>query len=106
MRDRDIEPLELRDFLIMAALMAAVLVILWGTASAIVKARRDFDGPRYAPGEKTSLSSLAAARHDQNACCFRLRVCSRGLGLSGFDYATIVHDDHPIGKGPHNRQIM
>ncbi|PSH70613.1 hypothetical protein CU102_00715 [Phyllobacterium brassicacearum] len=45
MRDRDIEPLELRDFLIMAALMAAVLVILWGTASAIVKARHNFDGP-------------------------------------------------------------
>ena len=45
MRDRDIEPLEFRDFLIIVALMAAVLVVLWGTASTIVKARHNFDGP-------------------------------------------------------------
>ncbi|MBZ9654296.1 hypothetical protein [Phyllobacterium lublinensis] len=45
MRDRDIEPLELRDFLIMVAIMAAVLIVLWATASAIVTARHNFDGP-------------------------------------------------------------
>lgn len=42
MRDRDIEPLELRDFLILIAVMAGVLVVLGGTASAIVKGRQNF----------------------------------------------------------------
>jgi hypothetical protein len=45
MRDRDIEPLELRDFLIIAALMAAVLLVLWATASAVVKDRQHFEAP-------------------------------------------------------------
>lgn len=45
MRDRDIEPLELRDFLIIAALMATVVLVLWVTASAVVKGRQNFEAP-------------------------------------------------------------
>jgi hypothetical protein len=45
MRDRDIKPLELRDFLIIAALMATVLLVVWATASALVKDRQNFEAP-------------------------------------------------------------
>ncbi|MBB3238214.1 hypothetical protein [Phyllobacterium endophyticum] len=43
MRNRDIEPLELRDFLIMAILMAAVLIALWGTFQTIGNTRDKFE---------------------------------------------------------------
>ncbi|RCW77966.1 hypothetical protein C7476_1321 [Phyllobacterium bourgognense] len=43
MRNRDIEPLELRDFLIMAVLLAAVLFVLWGTVLTIGNTRHTFE---------------------------------------------------------------
>lgn len=43
MRNRDIEPLELRDFLIMAVLLAAVLFVLWGTVLTIGNTRHNFE---------------------------------------------------------------
>jgi hypothetical protein len=45
MQDRDIKPLEVRDFLIIAALMAAVLLVVWATASALVKDKQNFEAP-------------------------------------------------------------
>lgn len=45
MRDRDIEPLELRDFLILAVLLVAVWLVLWATATAIINGRQNFEVP-------------------------------------------------------------
>ena len=43
MRNCDIEPLELRDFLVMAVLLAAVLFVLWGTVLTIGNTRHTFE---------------------------------------------------------------